>query len=64
MHDAVQLQLANYVVCSYNGGDKDKQLLWALVGPCRFGFADDRTKLGKLKGVLDARLPVGTFDAY
>ena len=25
MHDAVQLQLANYVVCSYNGGDEDKQ---------------------------------------
>ena len=57
MRDAAQLQLANYVVCSYNGGGEDKQLSMVLVGPCRLGFADDQTKMGKLKGVLDACLP-------
>ena len=27
------------------------------MGPCRLGFADDQTKLVKLKGVLDVCLP-------
>lgn len=57
MHDAVQLQLANYVVCSYTTAGAKISRSMVLVGPCRLGFADDPTKLVKLKGVLDACLP-------
>lgn len=53
MHDAVQLQLANYVACSYTTAGAKISRSMVLVGPCRLGFADDQTKLVKLKGVLD-----------
>ena len=57
MHDAVQLQLANYVVCSYTMAGAKISRSKVLVGPCRLGFADDQAKLVKLIGVLDVCLP-------